>query len=533
MIASWQAFTPWCRVQARFTKTHSSSTVPQFHSEDPPKNWQIFGTLQLYMALHVVAIDSNCLVAFVVAFSFQSLFGSTMRLNAWWIVALPSLPLCQSHPLNLLDALQQAPSNQLLEAAKLLEAAEDLENFDRKLPSAKPSEPQRPRVPRRFRADTKFVSNPAMAGVGPGMFAQDADEKFLRIEEVRSFPFGNQYFSNLLLANEAYTITGGNHSICRRLPMFGMQKFVDLFAWAASPLLSEYAGERTVAGRVCSQWQLRSKNHSLSLCADGDIPVELNMTSSISGIPSATSYQFGPLVTGEQVPQSLFVKPDACEELAPPCESGRGKGPVVLEAYVFHPAISTGDYNIEDQDIADLEGDAFFICADRMMNQSSSTIDHNYTRISHYLLEISPAFGQYAVCNGYPDTSPPGPACFGGDPRLVGKEAPFFVGDGESRCMDKSPSGFWFSVPKAGRCPAGQSPSSTAASSGCTWSIQKRLKTIQQSCLLQTHRFLELCKEGMPKSVAALRAAFTSEELASGGCPDVGGPNEEDLALVV
>ena len=311
-----------------------------------------------------------------------------MRLNVWWIVALPSLPLCQSHPLNQLDALQQSPSNQLLEAAKLLQAAEELQHFHGKLPSAKPSEPQRPRVPRRFRADTKFWSNPAMAAVGPGMFAQDADEKVLRIEEVRSFPFGKQYFSNLLLATEAYTITGGNHSICRQLPMFGMQKFVDIFAWAANPLLSEYAGERTVAGRGCSQWQLRSKNHSLSLCADGDIPVELNMSSSISGIPSATSYQFGPLVTGDQVPQSLFVKPAACEELAPPCESGRGKGPVLLEAYVFHPAMSTGDYNIEDQDIADLEGDAFFICADRMMNQSSSTIDHNYTRISHYLLRF-------------------------------------------------------------------------------------------------------------------------------------------------
>ena len=31
------------------------------------------------------------------------------------------------------------------------------------------------------------------------------------------------------------------------------------------------------------------------------------------------------------------------------------------------------------------------------------------------------------------DTTPPGPLCVGGDPRLVGKEAPFFAGDGESR----------------------------------------------------------------------------------------------------
>eukprot|EP00438_Fugacium_kawagutii_P007971 Skav221216 [mRNA] locus=scaffold2467:171133:171741:- [translate_table: standard] len=202
--------------------------------------------------------------------------------------------------------------------------------------------------------------------------------------------------------------------------------------------------------------------------------------------------------------------------------------------------MSAIDYNIEDQDIADLEGDAFFICMDRMQKQNTSTpIDHNYTLISHYALEISPAFGQYAVCNGYPDTAPPGPSCIGGDPRLVGKEAPFFIGDGESRCAEHNPSGFWYSVPKAGRCAPGQSPRRTAASDGCTWSIRKRWKTIQQTCLLETHHFLDICKadmfekKGLPRSVAALRAAFASEDVASGGCPDIGGPAQDDFAVVV
>ena len=415
-----------------------------------------------------------------------------------------------------------------MEAAQFLEAAvKDAEAKGNLKPDLSRF---RPSIPSRFRADMKDVSASAMAGAGAGVFAQDVSQKVLSVAEERSFPFGTQHFRNLILESKSYTITGGNHSICRHLPMFGLQKFVDMFGWVSNPLLSEYAGERTVAGRKCSLWLLRS-NHSMSLCADGDIPVELNMTLSYSGIPGTTSYQFGTVVTGDQVPESLFVTPEACKKLAPPCESGRGQGPVLLDAYVFHPAMTTADYNIEDQDIADLEGDAFFICADRIMNQSSSTIDHNYTRISHYVLEISPAFGQYAVCNGYPDTSPPGPLCFGGDPRLVGKEAPFFVGDGESRCSDESPSGFWYSVPKAGHCPAGQSPSSTAATSGCTWAIQKRVKTIQQNCLLKTHHFLDICKEGTAKSVAALRAAFASEDLASGGCPDVGGPEEETLVV--
>lgn len=35
------------------------------------------------------------------------------------------------------------------------------------------------------------------------------------------------------------------------------------------------------------------------------------------------------------------------------------------------------------------------------------------------------------------DTVPQGPKCFGGDPRLVGREAAFSFGDGESRRVEK------------------------------------------------------------------------------------------------
>eukprot|EP00490_Sorites_sp_Unknown_P012282 CAMPEP_0114662658 /NCGR_PEP_ID=MMETSP0191-20121206/25276_1 /TAXON_ID=126664 /ORGANISM="Sorites sp." /LENGTH=419 /DNA_ID=CAMNT_0001899517 /DNA_START=168 /DNA_END=1427 /DNA_ORIENTATION=+ len=419
-----------------------------------------------------------------------------------------------------------------------------MSHLDVELPVESLDEPPRPKVPPRFRADTKVatVAPGGMSSVGPGVFAQDVTEKALWQQETRSYPFGTQYFAQLLLANSSFDITGGNQSICRQLPMFGLQRFVDIFSWASNPQLSEYVGERTVAGKKCSQWQLRSPNHSLSLCADGNIPVEFNTSHATTGIPGTSSYQFGTVVIGDQVPESLFQEPLECKEFAPPCESGLGKAPVDLDAFVFHPSMSPADYNIEDQDIADVEGDAFFICGDRLQGNGSSQIDHNYTLISRYALQISPAFGQYAVCNGYPDTTPAGPSCIGGDPRLVGKEAPFFVGEGESRCATESISGFWYSLPKQGHCPDGQSPSATAGTSGCTWSIQKRLKTIQQKCLLDTHHFLDLCKadfvekKGFPRSVAALHAAFESEDLASGGCPDVGGPKSsrvEDFAMVV
>lgn len=38
-----------------------------------------------------------------------------------------------------------------------------------------------------------------------------------------------------------------------------------------------------------------------------------------------------------------------------------------------------------------------------------------------------------------------------------------------------------FGLPKGGRCAPGQTPSKDAWRSGCTWSVQKRLKTIHQA----------------------------------------------------
>jgi len=303
-------------------------------------------------------------------------------------------------------------------------------------------------------------------------------------------------------------------------------------------------GPHVVAGHSCDLWRFRfgSKTLNQTLCADGNIPVELvisiNNSSGTTVKKLLASYQFSQVTS--QVDQTLLEKPSICDSLAPPCENGRDVGPVTVDAYVFHPGISAVDYNIEDQNVADLRGDALFICMDCLQNQSSF-IDHNYTRISRYTLQMSPAFGQYALCNGYPDTVPPGPECLGGDPRLVGKEAPFFAGDGESRCSADSSIGFWYGLPKAGHCSAGEVPKKGAWESGCTWSILKRHKTIKQTCLLNDHHYLTFCQadfkegKGFPRSEAALLAAFSSEDPSKGGCADIGGPDGdvESTSLVV
>jgi len=469
-----------------------------------------------------------------------------MRLEQWLAISVPLLQTL-AHPV--LPA-EQYPGNEvrwvLKEAAGIIEAAE--EKPVRTQVAQPADEPARPAVPHRFSANIKFISfDTGYPAIGNGFFAQDADEKTMRVETLRPFPGTEQLLTNitsLMRGNESWDITGGNHPICRQLPMFGQQRYADLFAWAANPLVSEYQGKHAVAGRVCSLWNLRSKTPSkITLCADGNDPVELNMSipTNASGTGAKSynmTYHFGPLTDGSKVSETVFEKPHICETFIPPCENGRGLEPVAMDAYVFHPGISAEDYNIEDQNVADLAGDALFICMDCLQNQKSF-IDHNYTLISRYTLEVSPAFGQYALCNGYPDTKPPGPSCIGGDPRLVGKEAPFFAGDGEKRCDAGSPIGFWYGLPKGGRCPPGQRPSKDAWASGCTWAVQKRLKTIHQACLLKDHDYLKFCKadvlakKGFPRSIKALEAAFASEDPSIGGCADVGGPGEHGESVVV
>ena len=46
-----------------------------------------------------------------------------------------------------------------------------------------------------------------------------------------------------------------------------------MFAWAADPALSEYVGQRSVAGRSCTLWRFRLGSASLnqSLCADAGL----------------------------------------------------------------------------------------------------------------------------------------------------------------------------------------------------------------------------------------------------------------------
>lgn len=397
--------------------------------------------------------------------------------------------------------------------------------------------PRHPKVPKRFAAPITVEFNSTVSNAHTGMFACDVHQQIIMMDLQRTDPFSANLSPPLSAtdkvlhnANSTYMISGKREILCRSLPK---QSLVihDIFGWASTQNTSYYIGQRVIGSKQCSCWQprLQHPNNSVVLCTDGDFPVELSLISKSSTSQNVSLRFDDPIAVGDHVNSSLFAKPQECSKVAPPCSSSVKPTTVEVDAYVFHPGMSASDFNISSQDVADDVGEAAFICTDRMKKSNSSFIDHNYTLITRYTLLMSAVWGQYAMCNGYADTTPPGPSCFGGDMRLVGRASPMEVGDGEMRCALKSPIGFWFSLPEAGRCARGEVPGSQAFRTGCTWTQKRMLKTISQTCLLQSQRFIDSCfadlreGKGYPRSTRVLRAAFASQNVQEGGCPDVGG----------
>jgi len=397
--------------------------------------------------------------------------------------------------------------------------------------------PPHPKVPWRFAAPVTVFLNSRAWNAHKGIFASDADQQVIMMALRHTDPFSANLnplpiasYKILHFSNSTYAITGEREILCRSLPNQSLVVH-DLFGWASTRNTSYYIGQRAIGTRKCSCWRPRFSHldNSLVLCTDGDFPVELSLTRRSATFHNVTLRFDAPIAVGNRVNSSLFAKPEECSRVAPPCSTGEKTSTVEVDAYVFHPGMSANVFNISSQDVADDVGEAAFICSDRMHKFNSSFMDHNYTLITQHTLLMSAVWGQYATCNGYTDTNPPGPSCSGGDSRLVGRAAPFEVGDGELRCASKSPIGFWYSLPEAGRCAPGVAPGFQALQAGCTWTPKRLVKTISQTCLLQSQRFINSCfadlreGKGYRRSTRVLRAAFASQNVQEGGCPDVGG----------
>lgn len=133
----------------------------------------------------------------------------------------------------------------------------------------------------------------------------------------------------------------------------GETGFNDIFSWLP---YSTYAGTKEINGRQCDDWILRTATTNLSLCTVGNNPVELRYN--LSAYPYVFGYEFrDDIVVGKPDP-AIFKLPERC--LNPMLCPGSNTSTEFIDAYIFHPHYTTGD--IVNQDVADLAGDAAFIC---------------------------------------------------------------------------------------------------------------------------------------------------------------------------
>jgi len=275
--------------------------------------------------------------------------------------------------------------------------------------------------------------------------------------------------------------------------------FDNLFGWARTAVES---GQDMFQNRTCRLW--KDARLVRTLCLDGDLPVYLDFLQRFFNFSSITRIVFGP----DYVRTAKAEEPASCPGPPPACGSGEVE---TMKLYLFHPV---GMFNISQQDIANAQGDAVYVCADFLWKVE------DYKLGSVYEVDVFQKFGQYANCNGYVN-----PVCFAGDGFHVGREAPVGAGRRAGQCDDdlywRQLFGTWYSLPQGGLCQhAGQK-----MGQDCTWRVRRRVKTVSMSCMFnKRHGLLKQCATATApfKGITAtFTRAFESDSPAKGGCPAV------------
>lgn len=282
--------------------------------------------------------------------------------------------------------------------------------------------------------------------------------------------------------------------------------FEGLFAWIS---IAQHIGQDAVGTRKCEVWHDATLNRTL--CVDGDEPVYVDIKYSFSGILLPWRMIFMK-ITRDVDDAKLELPPDCVQ---PPVVCGTDEVKT-MRLYLLHPK---GQFNISNQDAADAQGDAVYICADRLW-----TVE-DYKLVSAYEVSFLQKFGQYLNCNLYP------PYCVGASQFHVGREAPCGMGNHASQCDDtegwRARTGTWYSLPAGGRC---VSPEQRIGVD-CSWRMEQRVKTVELSCLFDDqHEFLKGCaaaKAPYKGITEAFLRVFASDDPALGGCPAVSPPGTE------
>eukprot|EP00043_Microstomoeca_roanoka_P020139 m.238257 g.238257 ORF g.238257 m.238257 type:complete len:350 (+) comp17114_c6_seq1:219-1268(+) len=346
-----------------------------------------------------------------------------------------------------------------------------------------------------------MYSNDFLMGTGPFAYQKPLNRsafKVQRQEPTTGYELRDSFY---YLPHDLYFDSNG---VCKDLD----GTFYDMFDWVFSSL-TKYTGKKTIQNRTCDQWELVVPDATLTLCADGNVPVLQSVFSSTSMTTSITIFHtdFTPNPPG--LNDTFFQPPKECFE--PPTLCPGPEDTAVIDAYIFHPRNTTGD--IVNQDVADLLGDVLFICTDALSNH---TQEDEYAYVSYYKLEVVTKWGQYEQCNGYPGV------CLGSHGAAVGREASFGIKDMGGQCANNTDTGSWLSLPIAGACKDDE-PMSIA--NNCTWRIVERVKTIDGHCLLSTQGMLDSClaEAHIPfaKTVDIMTKAFYFDDETVGGCPNV------------
>eukprot|EP01102_Stenamoeba_stenopodia_P020186 TRINITY_DN7788_c0_g1_i1.p1 TRINITY_DN7788_c0_g1~~TRINITY_DN7788_c0_g1_i1.p1 ORF type:complete len:433 (+),score=79.90 TRINITY_DN7788_c0_g1_i1:217-1515(+) len=302
-----------------------------------------------------------------------------------------------------------------------------------------------------------------------------------------------------------------SNEICRVFPDSG--NFSSFFSWLP---YGTYNGLMTVNGRQCDEWVLEyGQGKVLKYCglhSNNSIPVQFTFpaVSIVSTTPGNNSITWSDQIVPGPFPNAseVFATAQSCYTNGTACAPSSNGTVETLDFYVFH---SPDDFNLANVNVADLEGDTYFVCN----TLRSGGLFSYFQWLSWWQIQVNTSWGQYSYCNFG--------SCFGGSPSLVGREAAEGFGEYEGQCGDfpNNVVGSWFSLPTDGMC----APGKQVGDDGCSWQVVGRLKTINSTCLF-SHGFANTCNSTFPLTAAnkLFYQAFASDYPQDNGCPPLPGP---------
>jgi hypothetical protein len=306
--------------------------------------------------------------------------------------------------------------------------------------------------------------------------------------------------------NSNVTIGSGADAVCKAM----QQPYADPFSILA--LANTRNGSSFVHGEPCDIWfGSLSPDSWVSACIGADgVPREMNQ--SFGGQESSMIWSD---IKVEAPPEIVFMPSEACISNYPTkaCQAG---GTEVLKLYRIHSPAEP--FSLENRNLGDALGDMAFTCA----TDGSGLGDGSSSVVTLWEVEVSLSYGQYGYClyNHVAHSN----YCLGGTGQKVGRESANGLGFGhlQGQCSPNLDVGSWFSFPSHGHCGKAQ----RIGTNGCTWGNEKRLRTVNASCIMVDQGLQATCKSEyghapFRKSAAIFEAALASSDPTKGGCADV------------